>query len=89
MLPRKLRIQYGYGIRIKIEMMILKKRKETFKTYRIGAYEGLAPSRKISTEGRRKQTHAKESKRILVLHTRKNMDDQYGSTFNIRIRPTS
>ena len=51
MLPRKLRIQYDFGIRMKIEMMILKKTEGTFKTYRIGANEGLAPSRKISTQG--------------------------------------
>ena len=89
MLPRKLRIQYDFGIRMKIEMMILKKTEETFKTYRIGANEGLAPSRKISTEGGIRQTHVRKSKLILNLQTHKNMDEQYDSTFNIRIRPTS
>ena len=57
MLPRKLRIQYGYCTRIKIGNDDPKKTEvDTFNTFRISAYEGLAPSRKISTEGKEKHT---------------------------------
>ena len=71
--------------------MILKTEVDTSNTFRIGAFEGLASSRKISTE-EEGETHGLESKRILHSHTRKTCSiskappSTLGSALHLKLR---